>query len=138
LRRERVHHFDATEKEAEDYAMTDVTVKTFDELDDYAGQFLYAGKGLGVTAWGMNVERLPAGWDEFPHHDHAENGQEEVYVVIDGDATLHADGETWHLERGTLARVGPEQKRKIVPGEKGVTLLALGGTPGKAYEPRKS
>ena len=50
--------------------MTDVTVKTFDELDDYAGQFLYAGKGLGVTAWGMNVERLPAHWDEFPHHDH--------------------------------------------------------------------
>jgi mannose-6-phosphate isomerase-like protein (cupin superfamily) len=96
--------------------MTDVTVKTFDELDDYAGQFLYAGKGLGVTAWGMNVERLPAHWDEFPHHDHAESGQEEVYVVIEGDATLHADGQTWHLERGTLARVGPEQKRKIVPG----------------------
>ena len=118
--------------------MTDVTVKTFDELDDYAGQFLYAGKGLGVTAWGMNVERLPARWDEFPHHDHAESGQEEVYVVIDGDATLHADGETWHLERGSLARVGPEQKRKIIPGEEGVTLLALGGTPGRAYEPRKS
>jgi len=108
------------------------------QLDDYAGQFLYAGKGLGVTAWGMNVERLPAHWDEFPHHDHAENGQEEVYVVIDGDATLHADGQTWHLERGTLARVGPKQKRKIVPGEKGVTLLAIGGTPGKAYEPKKA
>ena len=33
-------------KRAENHAMTDVTVKTFDELDDYAGQFLYAGKGL--------------------------------------------------------------------------------------------
>jgi mannose-6-phosphate isomerase-like protein (cupin superfamily) len=118
--------------------MADVTVKTIDELDDYAGQFLYAGKGLGVTAWGMNVERLPPGWADFPDHDHAENGQEEVYVVLEGDAVLHADGKTWPLECGTLARVGPNQKRKIVPGEKGVTLLALGGTPGKPYEPRKS
>ena len=28
-----------------------------------------------------------------------------------------------------------DQKRKIVPGPEGVTILALGGTPGKAYEP---
>jgi len=36
-----------------------------------------------------------------------------------------------------LARVGAEQKRRIVPGSRGATILALGGTPGKAYEPRK-
>ena len=64
-------------------------------------------------------------------------GQEEVYVVLSGHGTLHADGESWSLEPGTLARVGAEQKRRIVPGAEGVTLLALGGTPGKAYEPRK-
>jgi hypothetical protein len=49
---------------------------------------------------------------------------------------LHADGEDYTLEPGVLARVGPAQKRKIVPGPKGVTLLAIGGTPGKAYAPR--
>src|ERR1043165_4661606 len=109
--------------------MADVTVKHLDELDSYAGQFLYAGKGLGVTAWGMNVARLPAGWQDYPEHDHAEQGQEEVYVVLEGSARLAADGETWQLEPGTLARVGPAQRRKITPGEQGVTLLALGGTP---------
>jgi mannose-6-phosphate isomerase-like protein (cupin superfamily) len=117
--------------------MPDVTVKHLDELDSHAGQFLYAARGLGVTAWGMNVERLPPGWPDFPDHDHAEEGQEEVYVVLEGSATLYADGESWRLEPGILVRVGPEQKRKIVPGDDGVTLLALGGTPGKAYEPRK-
>jgi mannose-6-phosphate isomerase-like protein (cupin superfamily) len=117
--------------------MADVTVKTIDDFEDYGGQFFYAGKGLGVTAWGMNVERLPAGWDGFPDHDHAEQGQEEVYVVLAGHGTLHANGESWSLEPGTFARVGAEQKRRIVPGAEGVTLLALGGTPGKAYEPRK-
>ena len=123
--------------------MTDVTVKTIDELESYdakpemARQFHYAAKGLGVSSWGMNVLVLPAEWDGYPDHDHAKDGQEEVYVVLEGDATLHAGGQTWDLKRGTLARVGPAQKRKIVPGKDGVTLLALGATPGKAYEARK-
>jgi hypothetical protein len=33
-----------------------------------------------------------------------------------------------------MVRVGPAVKRKIVPGAFGVTILALGGAPGKAYE----
>ena len=115
--------------------MADVTVKRFDELDGYQGQFLYAGKGLGVTAWGMNLLKLPPRWAGYPEHDHAEDGQEEVYVVLQGDATLEAGEERWRLAPGMLARVGPGQKRRIVPGEGGVTLLALGGIPGKAYPP---
>lgn len=116
--------------------MADVTVKRFDELESHGGQFLYAGRGLGVTAWGMNVERLPPNWAEYPEHDHSEDGQEEVYVVLQGSATLQADGDRWQLEPGTLARIGSGQKRRLVPGDEGVTLLAIGGTPGKAYEPR--
>jgi uncharacterized cupin superfamily protein len=115
--------------------MADVTVKRIDEFDSYANQFFYAGRGLGVTAWGMNVSRLPAGWQDYPEHDHAEIGQEEVYVALEGSGTLEAGGETWELVPGTLARVGAAQKRKIVPGADGLTLLMLGGTPGKPYEP---
>jgi mannose-6-phosphate isomerase-like protein (cupin superfamily) len=117
--------------------MADVTVKRIDEFEDYGGQFFYAAKGLGVTAWGMNVEKLPAGWAEYPNHDHAEQGQEEVYVVLEGSATLTAGDETWELTPGTLARVGPEQKRQIVPGDQGATILAIGGIPGAPYEPPK-
>ena len=116
--------------------MADVTVKGFDELDNYGGTFLYAARGLGVTAWGMNVERLPANWADYPDHDHSEDGQEEVYVVLEGSVTLQAEGESWELEPGSLARVGANQKRKLVPGDDGVTFLAIGGTPGKAYEPK--
>lgn len=116
--------------------MIDVTVKGLDELDSYQGRFLYAGKGLGVTAWGMNVLKLPPDWAGYPEHDHVKDGQEEAYVVLEGSATLHAGGQTWTLSPGTLARVGAGQKRRIVPGERGVTMLALGGTPGRAYAPR--
>lgn len=118
--------------------MADVTIKRFDELDSYQGEgrFCYAGKTLGVQAWGMNVLRLPAGWTDYPDHDHAKDGQEEVYVVLSGSARLQAGDQTFDLEPGVLARVGPEQKRKFVPGPNGVTMLAIGGTPGKAFVPR--
>ncbi len=61
------------------------------------------------------------------------DGQEEVYVVLRGTARLLAGESAWQLEPGTLVRVGSAQKRKLIPGNEGVTLLALGGTPGKAY-----
>jgi len=118
--------------------MADITIKRFDDLESYnrEGRFCYAAKSLGVSSWGMNVLCLPAQWSDYPEHDHVKDGQEEVYVVLDGSASLQAGTETFTLEPGLLARVGPGQKRKIVPGPNGVTLLALGGTPGKAYATR--
>lgn len=112
--------------------MTDITVKHIDELESAGGtgRFLLARKGLGVTSFGMNVERFPAGYSDYPDHDHSKDGQEEVYFVVDGAVTLHAGDETFELAPGMFARVGPEQKRKLVPGADGVTLLAIGGVPG--------
>ena len=119
--------------------MADVTVKQFDELDSHEGKgrFCFAASSLGVTAWGMNLERFPPDYDGYPDHDHAEDGQEEVFVPLEGGATMTAGGETWELRPGTMARVGPSEKRKIVPGADGVTMLVIGGTPGAAYEPRR-
>ena len=109
--------------------------RSIDELESAGGngRFLFARKGLGVTSFGMNVERLPAGFADYPDHDHEKDGQEEVYFVFGGSAKLHAGDETYELTPGTFARVGPAYKRKIVPGADGVELLALGGRPG-AFE----
>jgi mannose-6-phosphate isomerase-like protein (cupin superfamily) len=124
--------------------MADVQVKRIDEIDFYKGpnavagiRFHPAARALGVTAWGMNVLEIDAGCTGYPEHDHQRDGQEEVYVVLRGSATLEAGDETVELAAGTLARVGPRQRRKLVPGPEGVTLLAIGATPGKAYEPRR-
>ena len=124
--------------------MTPYTLINIDDVEDidyYRGehkkddiQFRYAGKELGVTAWGMNVIDLDPMTESYPEHDHVDNGQEEVYVVLRGSAMLHAGGESHQLEPCVLARVGPGVKRKIVPGPEGATVLAIGATPGKAYQ----
>lgn len=123
--------------------MADVTVKRLDELECYAGphardgiRFLVAGKSLGVTAWGMNVLELAPGCLEYPEHHHEGDGQEEVYVLLRGAALIRVGHEEWPLLPGTFVRVGPASTRKLVAGPDGAIVLALGGTPGKAYQPR--
>jgi uncharacterized cupin superfamily protein len=124
--------------------MGNVTLERIDEIEAYAGpraipgiRFRPAAKALGISAWGMNVIDLDPGCTAYPEHDHVKDGQEEVYVLLSGTATLHAEGAEWPLSPGTLVRVGPQEKRKIVPGPQGARVLALGATPGQAYAPRR-
>ncbi len=124
--------------------MSDVTVKRVDDIPPYAGpnvipgiKFRPAARALGITAWGMNVLDLDARCTRYYEHDHLKDGQEEVYTVLRGSATLHVGDETWLLEPGVLVRVGPGTRRKIVTGPEPATVLAIGATPGQAYVPRK-
>ena len=115
--------------------MPDVTVREIDEMDGiHGGVARRARAELGVTAWGMQVLTLPPNWDGYPEHKHDaeafDPNQEEVYIPLEGSAALLADGEQYELRPGTMARVGPKQLRRIVPGPDGIRLIALGGKPG--------
>jgi uncharacterized cupin superfamily protein len=115
--------------------MADVTVKSLDEFDTaYGGAMKRVRAGLGVTSFGMQVFDLPPRLENYPEHDHSGDGQEEVYTVLEGEATLHANGEEFELRPGMFARVGPGQKRKISTGDEPARILALGGSPGVAFE----
>jgi mannose-6-phosphate isomerase-like protein (cupin superfamily) len=123
--------------------MSEVKARTIEEIPFYQGanaipgiRFHMAARELGITAWGMSVLEIDAGCTGYPEHDHAKDGQEEVYVVLRGSGTLDAAGETTALAPGKLVRVGPLQKRKILPGPQGIAVLAIGATPGKAYAAR--
>lgn len=102
--------------------MADVTVMKVEDFESAqspgvpVGLFRYAGKGLGVQAWGMNVLTLPPGWERYPEHDHGDDGHEEVYVILRGAATLHVGQQRIELAEGSFARVGPSERRRIVPG----------------------
>ena len=114
--------------------MADVTIKSVEEFDTpNGGGFCRARASLGVSAFGMQVENFPPHFEHFPEHEHAEDGQEEVYSVLSGSATLHADGETHELTPGVFARVGANVTRKITTGDEPARILAIGGTPGAAY-----
>jgi uncharacterized cupin superfamily protein len=119
--------------------MADYAVKKIDELDAaLGGAFKRVRAELGVESFGIQVLDLPPNLEQFPEHDHAESGQEEVYLVLRGAAEIEIDGERVALDPDNIVRVGPAARRKIYTGDEGARVLALGGAPGKAYEPPKN
>ena len=115
--------------------MADLTAATFEEMEPiYDGVARRARATLGVSAFGMQVMTLPANWDGYPDHRHdasvEDADQEEVYIPLEGSATLVAGEARVDLRPGMMVRVGPEQYRRILPGPDGVRLVALGGVPG--------
>lgn len=119
--------------------MADVTAASFEEMEQiYGGLALRARASLGVSGWGMQVMTLPPNWDGYPNHRHdttaQDPNQEEVYIPLEGSGLLYADDDVVELRPGMMVRVGPEQLRRIIPGEQGIRFVALGGTPG-AFAP---
>ena len=93
---------------------------------------------LGVSAFGIQAFRAPAGVDVVREHDEmlfGEPGQEELYLVLHGAATFEIDGETVDAPAGSLVHVQPTARRKATAVVEGTTIVVVGGTPGKAYEP---
>ena len=117
--------------------MADYTVKRFDEMEPILGGFfLRARASLGASSFGMQVLQMPPGGGDFyPNHDHADTGDEEVYVVLSGEAEFEIEGERVHLGPESAIRVGATTHRKIHPGPDGVRILALSGVPGGVYTP---
>lgn len=119
------------------------TAKRFDEMEAMGGYFKGVSmtplrRELGVTSFGMGLITIEGIDDaEYPHHDHADDGQEEVYVPIAGGGELEVEGVgRIEVQPGEMIRVTPQTKRQFHPGPDGLKIIALGGTPGKAYEPR--
>lgn len=115
--------------------MQDYALKRIDDMDAaFLGAMKRARAELGVESFGMQVIDLPPNFDRYPAHDHADVGQEEVFVVLRGDGEMEIGEERVPLDADHILRVGPAETRKAISGPDGLRLLALGGTPGQPYE----
>ncbi len=104
-------------------------IARLDDMDQ-RGSDLPIREYLGIHAFGFNI-RTPRDGLLVNEHDEATTGQEELYVVLDGNVTFEIDGEAVEATAGTLLAVAPESRRKAT-GEG--TVLIVGGKPGEAYQ----
>jgi tetratricopeptide (TPR) repeat protein len=112
-------------------------IDEIDEIDDGRVLSRPVRFHFGITSFGVNAftahqvgDRLINEHDESQEHDL----QEELYLVQRGRATFELDGERVDAPAGTLVFARPDVKRTAFAEEPGTTIVALGGTPGKAYE----
>jgi tetratricopeptide (TPR) repeat protein len=93
---------------------------------------------FGITSFGVNAWTGRETGDRIINeHDEsdADDNDEELYLVQSGHATFELDGERVDAPAGTFVFARPGVKRTAFAEEPGTTIVALGGTPGKAYEP---
>ncbi len=115
--------------------MSDYTAKRIKDMEaGFGGGFVKARAELGVTAFGMQVIQLPPDYTDYPEHDHAESGQEEVFVTLAGSGWMDIEGDRVEMDSETLIRVAAPDRRKVHAGPQGLRMLVIGGAPGKAYE----
>jgi quercetin dioxygenase-like cupin family protein len=114
------------------------TIRHRDEFEVMEGSggstWRLARKALGTSSFGFNlVEIAPGG--QIPEHDESGSGQHELYVILDGEATLRIGGTDHAAPAGTFASLEPPVTRTILNrSDAPVTALLIGVDPGGAYE----
>jgi tetratricopeptide (TPR) repeat protein len=117
-------------------AYTVAHLDEIDERDDGRCPYRPVRHHLGITAFGVNTWTARAAGDRIINeHDESEpDANEELYLVMTGRARFELDGDRVDAPAGTFVFARPGVKRTAFAEEAGTTVVALGGTPGKAYE----
>ena len=112
-------------------------VDEIDELTDGREPWRPVRHHFGITSFGVNAwTGRDAGDRIINEHDESEpDGHEELYLVLRGRAVFEIDGDRVDAPAGTFVFVRPSATRTAFAEEPGTTIVAIGGTPGKAYDP---
>jgi hypothetical protein len=114
-----------------------------DELDRFGGasfDTIPIRIPLGIAAFGVNAYgSREAGGHVIEEHDELGAGagrHEELYVVLTGHARFTVAGDELDAPAGTLVFIrDPATRRGAAAVEPDTTVLVVGGTVGKAFEP---
>ncbi|WP_251331097.1 cupin domain-containing protein [Haloplanus pelagicus] len=99
------------------------TLVGYEDVDPVGGGLHLLRDALDCTNLGVSVLDVESGWSGKAH-DHADDGQEEVYVLVEGAATATVDGETVSMSAGDALRVGPDATRRIDAEADSVFVIA--------------
>jgi mannose-6-phosphate isomerase-like protein (cupin superfamily) len=109
------------------------TVVNFkNDVEDMAPKFGYspglesrfARKNLELEKSGVSYFKIAPGFETPFGHVHGE--QEEVYVVVSGNARAKIDNEVIELSQWDAIRVAPGAWRSLAGGSDGAEILAFG------------
>jgi len=110
-------------------------IDQIDEITDGRQPWRPVRHHFQITSFGVNTWTGHESGDRILN-EHDEDGEnEELYLVHTGRARFEVDGDQVDAPTGTFVFVPPGVKRTAFAEEAGTTILALGGTPGQAYEP---
>jgi hypothetical protein len=86
---------------------------------------------LGIDTFGANLFVATHGDQTLVEaHDERDSGQQELYVVLEGEVAFQLDGDEARLARGSaLAVTDPSVRRSATALSEGTALLIIGAGP---------
>lgn len=117
--------------------MSDYAVAQLDEIEEMSDgrcPWQPVRHHFGITAFGVNAWTGHAAGDRIINEHEEADEDEELYLVLRGQAVFELDGDRVDAPAGTLVFARPGVKRTAFAEEPETTIIALGGTPGQAYE----
>ena len=110
------------------------TIAHLDDLER-SGRWALVRRSLGVRSFGVNLVEIAPG-SSIPEHDEIERDHEELFLVLDGDATIVVDGQAHPAPSGTFARVDAEATRTVAnDGEAPARVLIVSAPRTSGYRP---
>jgi quercetin dioxygenase-like cupin family protein len=111
-----------------------VRLDEVEAAEDFGGQRLKPVRSLlGIEAFGVAAWVADAGEAVIGEHTEVDDGQEEMYAVMAGQALFTVDGQEFVAAEGTYVAVRPSARRSALAQADGTVVLAVGGVVGKPY-----
>ncbi|WP_394327390.1 cupin [Halopelagius longus] len=123
-----------------DRERTSYTTADYEDADSVGGGLCSLRDELDCESLGFSVLKADPGW-VGKEHDHADEGHEEVYFLVEGEASLtvdgvegtstsnrisSGDGEEIRMEAGDAVRVSPDATRQSENGPFESTFVLAG------------
>ena len=119
--------------------MVGYAVAHLDEIEEFAEagcHYRPIRHHLGISAFGVTAWTARAAGDLVINEHDDPTADQELFLVLRGHAVFELDGDRVDAPAGTLVFAPPRTKRTASAMQAGTTIIALEGTPGKAYEAR--
>lgn len=88
----------------------------YEEVEQVSSAMHFLSDPLETEQVGVTIARCDPDWNSQPH-DHTDNDHEEIYVLIEGAATVVIDDEPVEMEAGDAVWISPDATRQIRNGD---------------------
>ena len=121
--------------------MAGYAIAHLDEIEEFSDagcRYRPIRHHLGITAFGATAWTARAPDDPvLNEHDEGDpTADQELFLVLRGYAVFELDGNRVEAPAGTLVFAPARTKRTAIAREAGTTIIAIEGTPEKAYQAR--
>lgn len=97
--------------------------ENYEDVEPNAPGMHFLRDALGCGQLGLTVVEGDEEWSGM-EHDHADEKQEEVYLLLEGSGRITVDGEDVSLESGDAIRVPPSATREYEFDEESRMVIA--------------